>query len=37
LDQVNIRVLASLDNRGEADLVLTVDGRKTKVLKINIQ
>jgi hypothetical protein len=37
LDQVNIRVLASLDNRGEADLVLTVDGRKTKVLKINIR
>ncbi len=37
LDQVNIRVLASLDNRGEADLVLTVDGKKTKPLKINIQ
>jgi uncharacterized protein (TIGR03437 family) len=37
LDQVNIRLLASLDNRGEADLVLTVDGKKTRVLKINIR
>jgi uncharacterized protein (TIGR03437 family) len=37
LDQVNIRVLASLDNRGEADMVLTVDGKKTRTLKINIK
>ena len=37
LDQVNIRILASLDNRGEADLVLIVDGKRTRTLKINIR
>lgn len=37
LDQVNIRLPASLDNRGEADLVLIVDGKRTKPLKINIR
>ncbi|MBS1806716.1 MAG: hypothetical protein JST84_00825 [Acidobacteria bacterium] len=37
LDQVNIKVPASLDNRGEMDLVLTVDGQKSKTLKINIK
>jgi uncharacterized protein (TIGR03437 family) len=37
LDQVNIRIPASLDNRGEADLVLIVDGKRTKPLKINIK
>lgn len=37
LDQVNIRLPASLDNRGEVDVVLTVDGRRTKPLRINIK
>ncbi len=37
LDQVNIRIPASLDNRGEADLVLVVDGKRSKVLKINLR
>ncbi len=37
LDQVNIRLSASLDNRGEADLILIVDGKRTKPLKINIR
>ena len=37
LDQVNVRLPASLDNRGEVDLVLTVDGRKAKTLRINIK
>jgi uncharacterized protein (TIGR03437 family) len=37
LDQVNIRILPSLDNRGEADLMLSVDGRLTRTLKINVK
>ncbi|MFN7927041.1 MAG: BACON domain-containing carbohydrate-binding protein [Blastocatellia bacterium] len=37
LDQVNINIPASLDNRGEIDLVLTVEGRKTKTLRVNIR
>lgn len=37
LDQVNVKLPASLDNRGETELVLTVDGRKSKTLRINIK
>ena len=37
LDQVNVKIPASLDNRGEVDLVLTVDGRKAKTLRVNIK
>lgn len=37
LDQVNIKLPASLDNRGEVDLTLLVDGQRSKTLKINIK
>ena len=37
LDQVNIKLPASLDNRGEIDLTVIVDGQRTKTLKINIK
>lgn len=37
LDQVNIKIPTSLDNRGEMDLILTVDGRKAKTLRVNIK
>lgn len=37
LDQVNIKLPASLDNRGETDLTVIVDGQRTKTLKINIK
>ena len=37
LDQVNIKLPASLDNRGEVDLTVIVDGQRTKTLKINIK
>lgn len=37
LDQVNIKLPASLDNRGEVDLTVIVDGQRSKTLKINIK
>lgn len=37
LDQVNIKLPASLDNRGEVDLTLIVDGQRSKTLKINLK
>ncbi len=37
LDQVNIKLPAGLDNRGEVDLTVIVDGQRTKTLKINIK
>jgi uncharacterized protein (TIGR03437 family) len=37
LDQVNIKLPNSLDNRGEVDLVLTVDGRRSQTVRVNIQ
>ena len=37
LDQVNIRIPNSLDNRGEVDLVLIVDGKRSQIVRVNIQ
>jgi uncharacterized protein (TIGR03437 family) len=37
LDQVNVQVPRSLIGRGEVDLVLTVDGKTTNTVKINIK
>jgi len=37
LDQVNLRVPRSLIGRGEVEVVLTVDGRLTNVLRVNIK
>lgn len=37
LDQVNIKLPAIVDNRGEVDLTVIVDGQRTKTLKINIK
>jgi uncharacterized protein (TIGR03437 family) len=37
LDQANIKIPAALDNRGEVDLTLVVDGLRTKTLKINLK
>ncbi|MBI1761103.1 MAG: hypothetical protein HYR56_06660 [Acidobacteria bacterium] len=37
LDQVNVRVPRSLSGRGEIDVVLTVDGRATNTVRINVR
>ncbi len=37
LDQVNLKLPPSIDNRGEVDLTVIVDGQRTKTLKINIK
>ncbi|MGE0128039.1 MAG: hypothetical protein AB7U82_08165 [Blastocatellales bacterium] len=37
LDQANIRIPRSLIGRGEVDVALTVDGKPTNILKINIK
>ncbi|MFN0107571.1 MAG: PQQ-dependent sugar dehydrogenase [Blastocatellia bacterium] len=37
LDQVNIRIPRSLLNRGEVDVVLTVDGQSANTVRINIK
>ncbi|MBL8206086.1 MAG: hypothetical protein JNM09_17755 [Blastocatellia bacterium] len=37
LDQVNIKIPNSLDNRGEVDLVLIVDGKRSQTVRVNIQ
>ena len=37
LDQINIRVPNSLDNRGEVDLVIIVDGKRSQTVRVNIQ
>jgi uncharacterized protein (TIGR03437 family) len=37
LDQVNVRVPNSLDNRGEVDVVLIVDGKRSQTVRVNIQ
>lgn len=36
LDQVNLRLPRSLAGRGEVDVVLTVDGKQSNVVKINV-
>ncbi|MGH9671628.1 MAG: hypothetical protein ACRD44_00470, partial [Bryobacteraceae bacterium] len=36
LDQVNLRLSASLAGRGEVDIVLTVDGKTANVVRVNI-
>ncbi|HEX4945161.1 MAG TPA: hypothetical protein VFZ34_00685 [Blastocatellia bacterium] len=37
LDQINIRVPNSLDNRGEVDLVIIVDGKRSQAVRVNIR
>ncbi|MBI1762909.1 MAG: SBBP repeat-containing protein [Acidobacteria bacterium] len=37
LDQVNVRIPRSLLGRGEADVVLTVDGQAANTVKVNIK
>jgi uncharacterized protein (TIGR03437 family) len=37
LDQVNIPLSQSLANRGEVDLVMTVDGQQANVVRVSIQ
>jgi uncharacterized protein (TIGR03437 family) len=37
LDQVNIPLSQSLANRGEVDLVMTVDGQQTNIVRVSIQ
>ncbi len=37
LDQINIRVPNSLDNRGEVDLVIIADGKRSQIVRVNIQ
>ena len=37
LDQVNVRVPRTLAGRGEVDVVLTVDGRTTNAVRVNIR
>ncbi len=36
LDQVNIKIPNSLDNRGEVDLTLIVDGKRSRPVRVNI-
>ena len=36
LDQVNIKIPNSLDNRGEVDLTLIVDGKRSRTVRVNI-
>lgn len=37
LDQINLRLPATLSGRGEVDVLLTVDGRSANTVKINIK
>ncbi len=37
LDQINIRIPNSLDNRGEVDLVIVADGKRSQIVRVNIQ
>jgi len=37
LDQINLRLLRSLIGRGEVDVVLTVDGKTSNTLRINVK
>jgi len=37
LDQANVLIPRSLAGRGEVDVVLTVDGRTTNVVKVSIK
>ncbi len=37
LDQINIKVPNSLDNRGEVDLVIITDGKRSQTVRVNIQ
>lgn len=37
LDQINIRVPNNLDNRGEVDLVIIADGKRSQTVRVNIQ
>ncbi len=37
LDQVNLRLLRTLIGRGEVDVVLTVDGKTSNTLRINVK
>ena len=37
LDQINIRIPNSLDNRGEVDLVIIADGKRSQTVRVNIQ
>jgi uncharacterized protein (TIGR03437 family) len=37
LDQINIRVPNSLDNRGEVDLVIVVDGKRAQTVRVNVR
>lgn len=36
LDQVNIRLPRALSGRGEVDIILTVDGRQSNIVKFNV-
>lgn len=37
LDQINVKIPAALTGRGDVDVVLTIDGRETTPLRINIK
>ena len=37
LDQINVRVPNSLDNRGEVDLTIIVDGKRAQTVRVNIK
>ena len=37
LDQINLRIPNSLDNRGEVDLVIIADGKRSQPVRVNIQ
>lgn len=37
LDQINIRIPNSLDNRGEVDLRIVVDGKVSQIVRVNVQ
>jgi uncharacterized protein (TIGR03437 family) len=37
LDQINVRLLRSLIGRGEVDVVLTVEGKNSNTLRINVK
>ena len=37
LDQVNIKIPASLDARGEVNLVLLIDGKRSQTVRVNVQ
>ncbi|MGH9843418.1 MAG: hypothetical protein ACREEM_32170 [Blastocatellia bacterium] len=37
LDQVNVRLARSLAARGEADVILTIDGKMANTVRVNVQ